>query len=281
MGASATDPWVALAAVAAASPRLRLIASVIASVIALPRRRPQLVAQGAASLDAWSDGRLVLGIGAGGDPGDFTVFGEAFDAERFARLDCDAQLIDAWLRGSAAQVIGPRPVEAPRPPIWIGGTKPGAIRRAACWDGWIAVATAEDGSELTLGSDDFAGMVARLHDEQAALGRTGEACDVAVFGFSEPDEAEMVQCYAAAGMVSREFVACPGLTGCAPRPHRGWPAPRLTRRPATPVRDGHGGSVGPRPPCQGTRGHRHERARRGSDRGREHARESRVVSRTR
>lgn len=196
MGASATDPWVALAAVAAAAPRLRLIAS----VIALPRRRPQLVAQAAASLDAWSDGRLVLGIGAGGDPGDFTVFGEAFDSERFARLDRDAQLIDAWLRGSAAQAVGPRPVQAPRPPIWIGGTKPGAIRRAACWDGWIAVATSEDGSELTLGPDDFAGMVARLHDERAALGRTGEACDVAVFGFSEPDEAEMVQCYAAAGM---------------------------------------------------------------------------------
>lgn len=195
MGAAAADPWVALAAVASAAPRLRLIAS----VIALPRRRPHLVAQAAATLDAWSDGRLVLGIGAGGDPGDFTTFGEPFGAERFARLDRDAELIDAWLRGSATETVGPRPHQAPRPPIWVGGTKPGAIRRAARWDGWIAVATSEDGSEMALSPDDFGKMVARLREDRAA-GRSGEPCEVAVFGFSEPDEAAMVQRYAAAGM---------------------------------------------------------------------------------
>ncbi|MHB8960787.1 MAG: LLM class flavin-dependent oxidoreductase [Candidatus Limnocylindrales bacterium] len=196
MGAPTTDPWVALAAVASGAPRLRLIAS----VIALPRRRPQLVAQAAASLDAWSDGRLVLGIGAGGDPGDFAIFGESFDAERFTRLDRDAELIDAWLRGSAPEVVGPRPVQTPRPPIWVGGTKPGAIRRAACWDGWIAVATSEDGSEMVLGPEDFGRLVGRLRDERAAVGRAGEPCDVAVFGRSEPSEAAMVAAFAAAGM---------------------------------------------------------------------------------
>ena len=56
MGAAAADPWVTLAAVASVTERLRLITS----VVALPRRRPQLVAQAAATLDRWSAGRLVL-----------------------------------------------------------------------------------------------------------------------------------------------------------------------------------------------------------------------------
>ena len=67
MGTVAPDPFLALAAVASATTRLRLILS----VVALPRRRPQLVAQSAATLDRWSGGRLVLGVGSGGDPGDF------------------------------------------------------------------------------------------------------------------------------------------------------------------------------------------------------------------
>lgn len=196
MAAPAADPWVALAAVAAAAPRLRLIAS----VIALPRHRPQLVAQAAASLDAWSEGRLVLGIGAGGDPGDFTVFGEPFDHERIARLDHDADLIDAWLRGAAAEIVGPKPVQAPRPPIWVGGMKPGAIRRAARWDGWIAIATSEDGSQMILAPSEFAGMVERLRAERAAGGRAGEPCEVAVFGISEPDDPATLKAYAEAGM---------------------------------------------------------------------------------
>ena len=59
MDSVAADPFVALAGVAAATERLALLAS----VIVLPRRRPQLVAQAAATLDVLSGGRLVLGVG--------------------------------------------------------------------------------------------------------------------------------------------------------------------------------------------------------------------------
>jgi alkanesulfonate monooxygenase SsuD/methylene tetrahydromethanopterin reductase-like flavin-dependent oxidoreductase (luciferase family) len=96
MGTSAADPFVALAGAAASTERIRLIAS----VIVLPRRRPQLVAQAAATLDRLSGGRLVLGIGAGGDLGDFTSFGEPSDtAGRVARMDEAAALVDSFLRG--------------------------------------------------------------------------------------------------------------------------------------------------------------------------------------
>jgi alkanesulfonate monooxygenase SsuD/methylene tetrahydromethanopterin reductase-like flavin-dependent oxidoreductase (luciferase family) len=207
MGTSSLDPFVALAGVAAATERLRLIAS----VIVLPRRRPQLVVQSAATLDRLSGGRLVLGVGAGGDPGDFTAFGEPVDAPyRVARLDEAVDLVDALLRGETVHhegpayvvldvAVGPRPIQQPRPPIWLGGMRPGALRRAARWDGWIALAVAEDGSGINLPPDAFGRMVERVRAERAALGLAGEPFDVAVFAFSEPHDPGRAAAYGAAG----------------------------------------------------------------------------------
>lgn len=193
MGTFAPDPFLALAAVAAATERIRLILS----VVALPRRRPQLVAQAADTLDRIAGGRFILGVGAGGDPGDFDAFGEgAALSDRVARMDADLAVLNPWLRGDAARVAGPGsaevrlvappPSQSPRIPIWLGGMRPAALRRAACWDGWIAIATSDDGGSMALAPDAFGAMVRRLDHERAMLGRTGTPFDVAVFGFSEP-----------------------------------------------------------------------------------------------
>jgi alkanesulfonate monooxygenase SsuD/methylene tetrahydromethanopterin reductase-like flavin-dependent oxidoreductase (luciferase family) len=194
MGTSSVDPFVALAGVAAATERLRLILS----VVALPRRRPQLVVQSAATLDRLSGGRLVLGVGAGGDPGDFTSFGEDVDRTvRVARFDEALSLIDALLRGATVDhhgpgygvegvAVGPRPAQQPRPPIWLGGMRPGALRKAARWDGWIAIAVADDGSGINLSPDAFGQMVGRVHSERRDAGRAADPFDVAVFAYSGP-----------------------------------------------------------------------------------------------
>jgi alkanesulfonate monooxygenase SsuD/methylene tetrahydromethanopterin reductase-like flavin-dependent oxidoreductase (luciferase family) len=205
MGTVAPDPFLALAAAAAATERLRLIAS----VIALPRRRPQLVAQAVGTLDRICGGRLVLGVGAGGDPGDFDAFGEGAPlADRVAAMDSALEVIDPWLRGEPASpamphgelvVVGPRPLQRPRPPIWLGGMRPGALRRAARWDGWIAIAVSEDGSEMNLSSDAFAGLLGRVAAERDALGRAHEPFDVAVFGMSDPGATELVEGFGASG----------------------------------------------------------------------------------
>jgi alkanesulfonate monooxygenase SsuD/methylene tetrahydromethanopterin reductase-like flavin-dependent oxidoreductase (luciferase family) len=207
MGAPAPDPFVALAAVASATTRVRLILS----VVALPRHRPHLVAQSAATLDRWSEGRLVLGIGAGGDPGDFERFGEPFDADRLARMDEGLELLDAFLRGNPVShegaayvvrdvsVLGPRSVQEPRPPIWFGGMKPAALRRAARWDGWIGFATSDEGDDMVLSPEAFGAMVRRIQDERAAIGRAGEPFEMALFARSEPGERDLVAAYEAAG----------------------------------------------------------------------------------
>jgi alkanesulfonate monooxygenase SsuD/methylene tetrahydromethanopterin reductase-like flavin-dependent oxidoreductase (luciferase family) len=190
MDTTAPDPFVALAGVAAATERLELLAS----VIALPRRRPQLVAQSAGTLDRLSGGRLILGIGAGGDPPDFTRFGEPWDPrERIARMDEAAEVVDRLLRGEtvvhrgAAYVvdgaaIGPRPVRQPRPPIWLGAFRRGGIRRAARWDGWIAVTVGEDGASLAMPPDALSGWLSMIRDERSAAGLGTAPFDVAVYG---------------------------------------------------------------------------------------------------
>jgi alkanesulfonate monooxygenase SsuD/methylene tetrahydromethanopterin reductase-like flavin-dependent oxidoreductase (luciferase family) len=206
-GTYAPDPFVALAAVASATTRLRLILS----VAALPRRRPQLVAQSAATLDRWSGGRFVLGVGSGGDPGDFEPFGEPFEAKaRTALMDESLELVDGYLRGRSVEhdgpgfvarrvAVGPPPTQQPRPPIWLGGMKPGALRRAARLDGWIGIATSEDGSAMVLTPEAFGEMVARLNGERATAGRVDEPFEVALFALSEPGDAGLVARYAAAG----------------------------------------------------------------------------------
>ncbi|MCG3220651.1 MAG: LLM class flavin-dependent oxidoreductase, partial [Candidatus Heimdallarchaeota archaeon] len=67
------DPWIALTAIAAKTEKL-IIGT---TVTPLPRRRPWKVARETVSLDHFSNGRLILGVGLGYDPEvEFEAFGE-------------------------------------------------------------------------------------------------------------------------------------------------------------------------------------------------------------
>src|SRR5215813_10339582 len=77
------DPWIALAAVAMRTERIR-----IGTMVAAPtRRRPWKMARETTTLDHLSHGRLILGVGAGdGSDRGFTNFGEETDARMRAKL---------------------------------------------------------------------------------------------------------------------------------------------------------------------------------------------------
>lgn len=142
-----TDPWIALAAMATRTSRIRLGTM----VTPLARRRPWSVAKAAATIDHLSGGRFVLGVGLGDSAADlsFTGFGEENDIRRRAKMvDESLQIIASLWTGETTSFIGehyriqnvrmlPTPVQAPRIPIWIGGAFPhrGAMLRAAKWDG--------------------------------------------------------------------------------------------------------------------------------------------------
>ena len=148
--AEIADVWITLAAMAAATERIRLGPMVTPA----SRRRPATLARQTTTLDHLSGGRLTVGLGLGVDTGgELTRFGEVVDAPtRAAILDeMAAVLAAAWAgehvehRGPHVTVDGvtfsPRPVQRPRIPLWFAarGSALRPVRRAARYDGLFLI----------------------------------------------------------------------------------------------------------------------------------------------
>jgi alkanesulfonate monooxygenase SsuD/methylene tetrahydromethanopterin reductase-like flavin-dependent oxidoreductase (luciferase family) len=140
------DPWVALAAIAENTSRIRIGTL----VTPLARRRPWKLARETVTLDHLSGGRLILGVGLGA-PSDveFGRFGEDADpVVRGEKLDEGLEVLAGLWSGKSFRFRGrhyrvdeiafdPSPLQTPRIPIWVGGVWPRKrpFRRAARWDG--------------------------------------------------------------------------------------------------------------------------------------------------
>ena len=162
------DPWITLAAIAAATEEVMLGPM----VTPLPRRRPAKVAKETATLDRLSRGRLIFGVGLGGDhfAGEFSRTGDEVDDRlRGEMLDESLEILLAAWAGEPVNHRGrhylvddvqflPRPVQRPRIPVWAaafpGNVKP--MRRAARCDGFFPVNLEN--------VDDFAQAVATVRD---------------------------------------------------------------------------------------------------------------------
>jgi alkanesulfonate monooxygenase SsuD/methylene tetrahydromethanopterin reductase-like flavin-dependent oxidoreductase (luciferase family) len=142
------DPWVLLGAMAARTERVRLGTL----VTPLARRRPWVVAKHLTTLDHLTGGRAMLGVGLGEPPdADFAAFGDLSAArDRAALLDEGLAVLDGLLRGpvehrgphyTVANELRPRPVQRPRPPIWVAAIAPNRrpLARAARWDGVVPI----------------------------------------------------------------------------------------------------------------------------------------------
>jgi probable F420-dependent oxidoreductase len=149
-----TDPLVLLAAVAAATRRLRLLTSVLAA----PYYPALVLANQAATLDVVSGGRLILGVGTGWNPQEFAALGVPA-RERGARTDDHLAAAKAlWSQRPAdfdgqfttlrAAHLGVPPFTPGGPPVWVGGRSDAALRRALRFgDGWYG--TGASAAELT------------------------------------------------------------------------------------------------------------------------------------
>ncbi len=143
-GHHAFDPFVALSFMAAATERIRLMTFILVAGY----RNPFLAAKSVASLDVLSGGRVVVGMGAGYEAGEFDALGAEF-AGRGVRFDeAIIAMREAW-RGESVyrdgphfpahgNVMLPRPAQRPGPPVWIGGNSRAAQRRVRdLGDGWL------------------------------------------------------------------------------------------------------------------------------------------------
>ena len=139
-----SDPLTFLATVAARTERLR----VGTGIFQLPIHHPVRVAEQVATIDQISGGRVSLGVGLGWWSLEYQVHGSNF-RERGARLEEALQILrlvweqeDVAFEGRfwsfPALTVHPRPVQRPRPPLWVAGVADVAIDRAArLGDAWL------------------------------------------------------------------------------------------------------------------------------------------------
>ena len=182
-GHQALDPFVALGGAATVTTRIQLLTY----LTVIPYRNPLLLAKSAAAVDRLSNGRFILGGGAGYLKGEFAALGADFDA-RNASVDEALDVLPLAWRGEPFSYQGrtfsardvqvlPKPVKQPIP-IWLGGNSRATLRRVAerC-QGWMPLLGSEQLSKTartpSAGSlDDIARTIRGLQQSAATRGAT-------------------------------------------------------------------------------------------------------------
>jgi probable F420-dependent oxidoreductase len=145
----ALAPLELLTYTAAATKRLRLGVAVLLTAL----RTPVHTAKSLASLDQLSGGRLIVGVGLGGNPKVYPAFGLTAE-RRAARFAEGVRVLKRlWTEPSVTAdgefyrledvSVQPRPRQTPHPPLWFGGHHPLALRRAVeLGDGFVGAGSA-------------------------------------------------------------------------------------------------------------------------------------------
>lgn len=180
------NAFITLGVAAGATERIKLLSS----VTLLPLYPPVLAAKMTAMLDVASGGRFNLGVGIGGEyPPEFEAAGVPVK-QRASRTDEALQLLTRLLseervtfEGRYNRVrdiaIDPRPIQQPRPPIWIAGRKEPAMRRAARYgDAWMP---------YMYTPEQLARSVATLADLLVEEGRPADSVRPSLFTFVSVD----------------------------------------------------------------------------------------------
>lgn len=174
------DPFVACTMAAAATTTLR----VGTGICLVAQRDPVILAKTVASLDHVSGGRFVLGMGFGWNHDEISTHGidpnlrHAIAAEKVKAMKCIWTSEQAAWAGEhvafAPLYSWPKPVQAPHPPILVGGSPTAAVLSAVVdyADGWMPYAYFHD---VALG-------VGRLATMAEEAGRDPASLELAVMG---------------------------------------------------------------------------------------------------
>jgi probable F420-dependent oxidoreductase len=142
-----SDPFIALTVAATVTKTIKLGTG----ICLLPERDPLMTAKVVASLDLYSGGRVILGVGAGWLREETEVMGTQF-GWRWKRLRETVEAMrvlwtqtEASYEGDLVQFPAvrcePKPVQKPYPPVLLGAHGPKALQRVARYcDGWFPLA---------------------------------------------------------------------------------------------------------------------------------------------
>ena len=167
-------PMATLSYLAATTSRV----SLATSVLVLPYHNPVELAKYAATLDQMSGGRVILGVGAGAMTEEFEALGIPMRQRGSLTDESIAIMKELWTSASPSYRsrrwefsdlrFSPKPVQTPHIPLWIGGSSPGALRRAAtAGDGWHPTGLSPE--DFALGRRELTGMAESAGRDPGAI----------------------------------------------------------------------------------------------------------------
>ena len=138
------DPFVALARASGTTTRIKLGTS----IVLVPERHPLLMAKEVSTLDHFSGGRFLFGIGAGWLREETEIMGGDFDHRWTQTRESVLAMKELWTKPEAEfqgtyykfplVKSNPKPKQKPHPPVLLGGAAKNVLQRVAAWgDGWL------------------------------------------------------------------------------------------------------------------------------------------------
>ena len=193
--ADIVDPFVALGRASAVTSTLKLGTG----ICLVPERNPLLLAKEVATLDMYSGGRFLFGIGAGWLKEETEIMGGDFPRRWTQTREAVLAMKSLWTeveseyRGSYYDFPPvysfPRSVQRPHPPVYLGGMARRVFERVVEWgDGWMPNRVTPD--DVRAGRD-------RLNALAAEAGRDPASISVSVFG--QPADRALIDALFAAG----------------------------------------------------------------------------------
>lgn len=175
---AAVDAWTTLGAIAVKTSRI-----VLGTAVSDPhRRRPETMAQIVATVDVLSNGRVILGMGAG-EPMNLTPFGVEWDRPVSRLREVVEAIKLLWTRDSVdyegnfvrfrGAILDLKPVQKPHPPVWIGANSPRSLKLVGeLGDGWLPIAGSPE---------DYRRNLRLIRETASAVGRDPEKIVPALF----------------------------------------------------------------------------------------------------
>ena len=201
------DPYIGLARASAVTSSIRLGTG----ITLIPERNPLVLAGAIASLDRFSGGRFLLGIGTGWLREETEIMGGDFD-HRWTQARESIEVMRALWTQDAAEYHGryydfppvqcnPKPAQEGGPPVILGGNARNVFRRVARWgDGWMPTAASPE--QIAAGR-------AAIDELAEASGRDPSSIGITVFG--QPADRELIEQFERAG-ANRVIVRLPDTT---------------------------------------------------------------------
>ncbi len=201
------DPFVALSRASAVTSTLKLGTG----ICLVPERNPMLLAKVIATLDHFSGGRFLFGIGAGWLREETEMMGGNFPHRWGHTRESVLAMKELWTKDEAeyhGKYVDfppvrsyPKPAQKPHPPVILGGMAKNVLRRVVAWgDGWLPNRVTPE--QVKAGR-------AQLDELASAAGRDPNAIQISVFG--QPPDRELIVGFLTAG-ASRVVVRLNGTS---------------------------------------------------------------------